>query len=322
MYCSVVTPSFKTQIVFCVHAGLLAFFDATYMRQRRSGLLSCISFGMPVALPTAEFGMEQAGGLTYPFSAAFVALAVLAPVVAFSLRHNMQLAPDEAAVPNPRIGLNLRPAANDAQGQSQSAASRSGSRAKTDELLRRRPVSKLLDPQALRSTTFSPKSKPAARRPRKITDSQKVAAALYEQSQEEDRRAAAAAAAREQETAAEIAARRTKRDAALSQRQQLQDAVQEAAKSLAFSRRNLVAAVDDARRKGEARARAGSQARTSPGDAAAQAELHRCFEEASVAEHRQQAVLDDVNAASARLADLRDEVSRLPSIPHLLDNID
>lgn len=326
VYSSLVTPSASTQASLCLLAGFLGIFDASYMHQPLSGLLGGIAFTIPLILPTGEAGAEHAPP-SVPFVAALSSLAVTAAIVAVVTARKVQ--PDHEPSPIMRLprksqerrlaegtsASNLRDPTAQASPLPPAAAS---------ESLRQRDVRSRLVSEAEKpvSASGSKPRQPTSRRPRKITDSQRVAAELYAASVDEARRAAAAAAAREEAAAAEIASKRRKRDAALARRTQLQDAVRAAAAAVGASKKTLVAAMDEARVAGEKRARAGSQARAAPGDASAEEELNKRIVEAATAEQKQQAALDDVNAATARLRDLQQEVSRLPSVPHLLDNIE
>lgn len=326
MYSSVVTASFATQAMLCVLAGFLGVFDATYMRQPRSGVLACIAFLLPVVLPTAVYGSEHSGP-SFPLSVAFACLALVALSIGAAASRKPSIStydPVPFATRGSRTQQDApRAEVLDIAEQQGSLLTAPASNASSPKLSRRRPVSTRLISQAEEASAAAGKArKSVVRRPRKMTDSQRVAVELYGASQDEARRAAAAATAREEAAAAEIAARRRKRDAAMARRTQLQDAVRAAAAGVVAAKKELIAVMDQARVKGEARARAGSQARAAPGDGAAEAELNRRIEEAAEAELRQQAALDDVNAANARLIALKDEVSRLPSVPHLLDNID
>lgn len=336
-YSSVVTPSVRTQALLCSLAGLLGIFDAAYMHQPRSGVLACIAFAIPLVLPTGEMVDTESGPSlmpsvahappSLPFVAAYASLVAVALIVTVVTARPRR--PEGQQPPTPRMSRHtheqqLAESTAPSDLPIPTAQSSPSPPAAANESFRRRDVRSRLVSEAEKpvSASGSKPRQPSLRQPRKQTDSQRVAAELYAASVNEARHAAAAAAAREEAAAAEIAAKRRKRDAALARRTQLQDAVRAAAAAVGAAKKALVAAMDEARVAGEKRARAGSQARAAPGDASAEAELNKCIADAATAEQKQQVALDDVTAASARLTDLRQEVSRLPSVPHLLDDID
>ena len=154
----------------------------------------------------------------------------------------------------------------------------------------------------------SSKPKPKPRRRIRLTKSQIVAAQIMRQ------RDAEAAARRDKEQRERNARRlqeeqaRTEREARRAERERLQEAVREAAKGVADAKEALKTKSLDADKAREGRRRAADQLNLAPGEENEKVLDEACRESARV-EMEEQRALDDVNAAQARLIDLRGQLN-------------
>lgn len=158
----------------------------------------------------------------------------------------------------------------------------------------------------LQAKTPSPKPKP--RRRIRLTKSQILAARIMRE------RDAEAAARRDREQRERNTRRlreeqaRTEREARHAERKRLQEAVREATKGVADAKDALKAKSLDADKAREERRRAADQLNLAPGEENEKVLDEACRESARV-EMEEQRALDDVNAAQARLIDLRGQLN-------------
>lgn len=164
---------------------------------------------------------------------------------------------------------------------------------------------------AVSRLTASASEQPAQprRRKKKTTQSQLVAARIMaERAAEDEARRAVAERAQE---AARLASESAKeaRMARERERERIQQNVREAAKGVVDAKEILKRKSLEADRARQERRRAADQLKVSKGDENENALDYACKEAAKV-EMEEQKALDDVNAAQARLTDLRDQLNR------------
>lgn len=158
----------------------------------------------------------------------------------------------------------------------------------------------------LQPSSRSPKRKP--RRPRALTKSQIVAAQIMRQRDKD----AAAQREKEQHERNEVRMAeqqaRMERQARQRERERLQEAVREAMRGVAHAKEELKKKTIEADQARKERRRAADQLKIVPGEENEKVLDDACKDSAKV-EMEEQRALDDVNAAQARLIDLRGQLN-------------